>query len=182
MLLQMHGEPGSGKTTLAAALAPLLPAIHLDKDIISSALMRGGIAAEVQGPGAYETLRSIAASLLAQGHSVLLDSPCYWPGIEETGRALAARFGVPWFMIECQAPATAVEQRLASRPRVESNPTRRGAGAGRPGMYTASCERLILDTTRPIGSLVAESLAYLALPVAPMPASGLGTRASELTP
>jgi predicted kinase len=180
ILVQMHGEPGSGKTALAAALAPRVPALHLDKDIISSALIRAGIAPEVQGPGAYESLRSLAASLVAQGHSVILDSPCYWPAIEESGRALAARFGMPWFMIECQSPAAVVEHRLAIRPRLESNPTQRGAGAGRPGMYTPTCERLILDSTRPLESLVSDSLAYLAASLARRPASGFGTRASEL--
>lgn len=157
----MHGEPGSGKTTLAAALAPRIPALHLDKDVISSALIRGGIAADEQGPGAYEALRSLAESFLKQGHSVVLDSPCYWPGIEESGRAIAARFGIPWAMIECQSPAPVVELRLATRARLESNPTERGAGAGRPGMYSPTCERLILDTTRPVEHLAAEALEYL---------------------
>ena len=157
----MHGEPGSGKTTLAAALAPRVPALHLDKDVISSALIRGGIAPAEQGPGAYETLRSLAASFLAQGHSVILDSPCYWPAIEESGRAIAARFRILWFMIECQSPPAVVEHRLASRARLESNPARRGAGAGRPGMYQPVCERLILDTRQPLESLVADALSYL---------------------
>jgi predicted kinase len=181
IVVQMHGEPGSGKTTLAAALAARLPALHLDKDVISSALMRSGIAAEAQGPGAYESLRSLAASFLAQGHSVVLDSPCFWPGIEESGRALAARFSAPWCMIECQSAPAVVEHRLATRPRLESNPTQRGAGAGRPGMYTPTCERLTLDSTSSLESLVSRSLAYVVKQCpAFAAASGLGTQASEL--
>lgn len=176
----MHGEPGSGKTTLAAALAPRIPALHLDKDIISSALIRGGIPPAEQGPGAYEALRSLAASFVEQGHSVVLDSPCYWPAIEESGRALAARVGIPWVMIECQSPPAVVEQRLASRARLESNPTERGAGAGRPGMYTPGCERLILDTTRPLESLVVESLAYLTAATGSGKQSDRGRRAQEV--
>jgi predicted kinase len=178
-IVQMHGEPGSGKTTLASALAPRIPALHLDKDIISSALMRGGIAAETQGPVAYEALRSLTASFLAQGHSVILDSPCYWPEIEESGRALAARFNAAWMMIECQAPSELVELRLATRPRLESNPTVRGAGAGRPGMYHPTCERLILDTSGTLESLVIDSVTYIAASSARDHAA-LGTTRSEL--
>jgi len=172
LVVQMHGEPGSGKTALARTLAPALPAIHLDKDIISSALIRAGIAPELQGPGAYESLREVARTLIAQGHSVILDSPCFWPMTEEKGRALAADFGATWAMIECRCPGDVIEQRLATRERLESHPLRRGAGAGRPGMYEPTCERLVLDSTRSVEELVAEAIAYLT--------SGLGTRNSEL--
>ena len=76
-VVQMHGEPGSGKTTLARALAPALPAIDLDKDVISSALIRSGIAQESQGPAAYESLREVARALLTQGRC----------GVSSTARA-----------------------------------------------------------------------------------------------
>ena len=160
-VVQMHGEPGSGKSTLARALAPALPAIHLDKDILSSALIRAGVAPDLQGPGAYESLREVARSLMAQGYSVILDSPCFWPMNEEKGRALAADFDATWTMIECKCPADVVEHRLTTRERLASHPLRRGEGAGRPGMYEPTCDRLVLDSTRTVAALVAEGMRYL---------------------
>ena len=161
LVVQMHGEPGSGKTALARALAPAIPAIHLDKDVISSALIRAGIAPELQGPGAYESLREVARSLMTQGYSVILDSPCFWPMNEDKGRALAAGFGATWAMIECKCPGEVVEHRLATRERLESHPRCRGEGSERPGMYEPTCERLVLDSTRPVADLVAEAIRYL---------------------
>ena len=89
ILVQMHGEPGSGKTTLATALAPRIPAIHIDKDVIMTAMIRSRLPREVAGPVSYETIWEFAGSLLSQGYSVIVDSPAYWPQIEGRGRGVA---------------------------------------------------------------------------------------------
>jgi predicted kinase len=160
IVVQMHGEPGSGKSTLARALGQSLPAVVLDKDVIHSALLRSGVDPSAAGGASYESMRAVARELLAGGHSVIFDSPCFWPQIETGGRTIAADFGSPWMMIECVCPAELVEHRLATRARLESNPFQRGAGAGRPGMYAPACERLILDATQPLDTLVEQALAY----------------------
>jgi predicted kinase len=154
----MHGEPGSGKSTLARALGRALPAVVIDKDVIHSALLRAGVDPTVAGGASYESMRALARPLLEDGRSIIFDSPCFWPQIETDGRAIAADFGAPWMMIECVCPSDLVEHRLATRERLESNPLQRGAGAGRPGMYVPACERLALDTRRPVEELVAEAL------------------------
>lgn len=166
VVVQMHGEPGSGKSKLARALGAELGAVVVDKDILATGPIRGGVSFENAGAIAYETLWLLLPSLLEQGFSVVVDSPCYWPAIEETGRAFAARFGAGYLMIECRCPAEVVESRLATRERLESNPATRGAGVGRPGQYTPSCERLIVDTTKPLNGLLLAALEYF---------QGLGT-------
>lgn len=189
LLVQMHGDPGSGKSTLAKAIGVALPAIVIDKDAIKSPMMNGGIAAQLAGGVAHDILRELAADFIEAGHSVVMDSPCGWPIIEERGRALAARVGVPWFMIELTCPFDVIDARLASRTARLSNPTTRQDWEARPGTYRPSCERLVLDGTRPIEDLVQEALVYLTKsphPPTPSPAaasegerhSALGSRES----
>lgn len=165
MILQMHGEPGSGKTTLAKALGPRIPAIHIDKDIIASAIMYIGIPKELAGPASYEVMWDLSKSLLAQGHSVIADSPAFWPIIEQTGHGLAREMGANYFMIEttCAAPDE-LDRRLATRERLLSNPELRYEGQ-RPGTREPSRDRLILDSTRPIEEMVKTALEYLGVAV-----------------
>ena len=157
----MHGDPGSGKSTLAREIGRRLPAIVIDKDTISSALLRSGVDRALVGPASYEAMRALAAELLEAGHSVVLDSPCGWPSIEENGRALAARFGVAWAMIETVCPDDELDRRLAVRSRLESQPVRREDWYARPGSARPGCERLTLDSMRPADEMADAAVAYL---------------------
>lgn len=163
MLLQMHGEPGSGKTTLARALAPRIPAVHLDKDVVMSAIVRTRIPAEVAGPASYEATWDVAGSLLEQGHSVIVDCPAYWPVIEERGRGLARTHGAVYYLIEtvCEDRGE-IERRLLTREALLTNPRERIDWLSIPGTREPSRERLKLDTSQPVASLLESALAYLA--------------------
>jgi predicted kinase len=158
--IQMHGEPGSGKSTLARALGAALPALVVDKDKIATGAMRAGVPFTQAGAVAYEALWLLLPSLLEQGHSVIHDSPCYWPNIEQQGRAIAARCTAGYAMIEVTCAPAVIEQRLASRVALESNPTKRVTDQ-RPGMYRPSCPRLTVDGTRPLAELVEIAVGYI---------------------
>jgi predicted kinase len=160
-LIQMHGYPGSGKSTVARAVGRALPAIVLDNDVIKSALIRTGTPFEAVGPPSHEVLRALASNFLEDGHSVILDTPCFWPVIEEATRALAAQHGAKWVMLQTICPVDVVDKRLAERVRLESNPERRDLGPMRPGMYIPDCKRMALDTMRPIEENVTIALAYI---------------------
>lgn len=162
VLVQMHGDPGSGKTTLARELAQRLPAIHLDKDVIGSAILKARIPREVAGPAAYEVLWDMARALLGQGHSVIIDSPTFWPVIEQRGRGLARDTRVRYAMIEtrCDDPDE-LDRRLAARETLPTHPRERHDWLTVPGTAEPGRNRLILDSRQPIAALVDAALAYV---------------------
>jgi len=161
IVVQMHGDPGSGKSALARAIGRMLPAIVIDKDAISSPLLAAGLDAPAAGAAAYEIVRELAADFLNDGHSVIRDSPCAWPAIEERGRALAARAGASWAMIETTCPGPILDARLVQRTPRLSQPKARQAWYDRPGTYRPSCQRLVLDSTLPVEQLTVEAIRYL---------------------
>lgn len=71
MLIVFSGLPGSGKTTIARALASHLRAAYLRIDTIEQALRNGGLA-EV-GKAGYEVANALARSNLALGNRVVAD-------------------------------------------------------------------------------------------------------------
>ncbi|QLL15806.1 AAA family ATPase [Pseudomonas chlororaphis] len=78
MLIVFSGLPGSGKTTIARALASHLRATYLRIDSIEQALRNGGMA-EV-GKAGYEVANALARSNLALGNRVVAD--CVNPVVE----------------------------------------------------------------------------------------------------
>lgn len=162
LVVQMHGVPGSGKSTVARALARRLGAVVIDKDVIKAALLRSGVSEEQAGPAAYEVYFDMAASMVRLGHSVILDNPVYWPSVDERWRALAREAGSPLLIIECLCgDDTELRRRLATRDAVESQPREPLDLHRRPGTIEVTCERLTLDTLRPLDDIVEEALAYV---------------------
>ena len=182
VVIQMHGHPGSGKSALARALGAAFRAVVIDKDVIASALIRAGTAWGEAGAPAYEVMNAQAERFLADGHAVVMDSPCFWPAIEKNTRRMAAEAGVPWVMIETSCPDYLRDLRLAARVRLESNPVERDLGPMRPGMYHPECERLVLDSRRSVGDMVNAALSYLAshgLALTPDPSPDSASLAGE---
>ena len=161
-LIQMHGEPGSGKTTIARALAPCIPAIHLDKDVVMTAIMEASIPRELAGPASYESMRAVARGILQQGQSVILDSPAFWPIIESSARGLANESGATFLMIECRCQNKhEIDRRLATRERLPTHPRERHDWLAVPGTCEPGSRRLVLDTTLPVEKNVCRALQYV---------------------
>lgn len=180
-VIQMHGQPGSGKSTLARALGRALHVIVLDKDLFKSALLDAGIGADAAGPAAYGVYFAVAATLLAQHRSLVLDNPVFWPDALAHSRRVAAAAGARYRMIECVCPdQRELARRLQSRDAMPSQPRTPLDLAQYPGAaaVTAGAERLTLDTTRPFHQILAEALAYVrerpaALASGPRAAAGI---------
>src|SRR4051812_48552783 len=100
-LLQMAGECGSGKSTLSRALAKKTGAVFIDYDVVKSACLDSGTSWEMAGRVGYEASRALAGSLLKEGVSVILDSPCRFQQIIDEGSAIASKYGATYAYIEC---------------------------------------------------------------------------------
>ena len=107
VLVVMSGLPGTGKSTLARALASASGAVHLRIDVIEQAIVRSGLAAQPLGPVGYEVGYALAEDMLRQGHPVIADSVNPLPVTRDAWREVAAKSGVGWVDVEvvCSDPA-----------------------------------------------------------------------------
>lgn len=114
LLVQMSGAPGTGKSTLARAVAPELHAAVLDHDMIKATLTEhmplpalagapasGARPDQAAGRASYTLARRLAASLLDTGITVILDSPCFYTEQLDAGQQVAADHGAGYRYVEC---------------------------------------------------------------------------------
>jgi predicted kinase len=73
MLIVFSGLPGSGKTTIARALAARRPATYLRIDAIEQAIRDAQVLAAKVGPAGYIVATALAESNLAIGTTVIAD-------------------------------------------------------------------------------------------------------------
>ena len=100
-LIVVGGLPGTGKTTLARALARSLGAVYLRVDAVETPLLRAGI--EVGALG-YEMVRELALSNLSLGAQVVVDLVNPLPVTRRIWTDLAALLDVPLVVVECVVP------------------------------------------------------------------------------
>ena len=163
-LLQMAGEPGTGKSTLARAIGRSTGAVVLDKDYIKAPLLDGGLSEDPAEGLAYDVFFSIAASVLDQGHSIVLDSPAFTPGVVERGQKIARKVKVPYRIIECCCDRSTQEVRVNSRRALSSQLATMEkvlAVMQRPGIVSLEAPHLTVDTTHLEFESLKLALSYL---------------------
>jgi predicted kinase len=97
VLVILSGLPGTGKTTLARAVAATLNAIHLRIDSIEQALR--SIGREIEGDG-YVVAYALAEDNLRLAHIVIADCVNPWPLTRAAWRSVAQRTGVRAIEVE----------------------------------------------------------------------------------
>lgn len=184
-LVAVGGLSGSGKTTVARALAPSLGrapgAVVLRTDVIRKRL--AGVApgvrlpAEAYGAAAsrrvYGELARLAGLVLSTGHSAVADAVFAHPeersAIEAAGRDAQAPFMGVWLEAPVERLVQRVESRTGDASDATSDVVRRQAGYD---LGTIAWKRL--DAERPVGHLAEEVKALLP--------DGLGAARCPATP
>ncbi|WP_159350670.1 AAA family ATPase [Roseomonas harenae] len=116
MLIVFSGLPGTGKTTLARAIAAERGATWLRIDAIEQALRASGALAGGVGPAGYMVGYALAEANLRLGQAVVADSVNPLGITRAAWRAVAARAGVPCLEIELVcADATEHRRRVENR-------------------------------------------------------------------
>ena len=126
-LLVVAGLSGTGKTTLARALAPLIGpapgAVVLRSDVIRKHLAGTAetepLPPEGYGPEmtarVYDEICARAAAILAAGHAVIADAVFARPAERAAIEAAAARAGVPFDGLWLEAPPDTLTARVTAR-------------------------------------------------------------------
>jgi predicted kinase len=99
MLIILGGLPGSGKTTIARALAQRLNAVHVRVDTIEQAILVSGIA-DAPGPAGYIVAYGVAGDNLTLGRTVVADSVNALQITRAAWLSVAQRAGVPSVEVE----------------------------------------------------------------------------------
>lgn len=104
-LIIFSGLPGTGKSSLAEALAKDLGIPVFAKDWLEATLLRSDLKPTTEdkplGFAGYELLTVLAERQLMLGQSVILDSVAATENIRARWRQLARHYSADWRVIEC---------------------------------------------------------------------------------
>jgi predicted kinase len=171
LLIVFAGLPGTGKSSLARAVAREMRAVYLDKDTVKDCAVR--LAREMKldqghelaGPLSYELLVDLARDNLSVGLSVVLDSPAGYRLFREKVGRLAQTGKADLKLIECICTDESelrdrVEARGRELPshRVQDWDAYQGSRARFEGLTE---RRLVVDTAESLGLNLRKVLAYL---------------------
>jgi predicted kinase len=170
VLILVGGGPGTGKTTLARALAERLGAQSISTDDVRSDMVRRGeligepglLGEGLYSPGnvdaVYDAALRQAHLGLCDGRTVILDGTWADPRHRDLARALATQAAAVMVEIACAAALEISVGRIRTRTRTTSQVTPEIATAladrdhgGWPGAH-------LIDTTRPPTDCVDEAL------------------------
>ena len=157
LLVALGGLPGSGKTTLAAALAPRLGAAVCRVDALEAAMWHAGIGRDQPtGLAAYAVAHAAARTTLTAGTAVVVDAVNPVAEAREGWVALADEVGARLVPVEVVCPDP-VEHRRRVAERISDLP-----GFAVPTWEQVQAmdyepwvgERVLVDARRPLGEQV----------------------------
>ena len=169
-LIMVGGGPGTGKTTLAAALSESIGAVLISTDDVRAALAsRGDISGEpgalgegLYAPGnidaVYAAVLGEARRNLREGRTVVLDGTWSDPRNRDRARAVAADAQAEMVELCCAAPLDASVGRIRARTHTTSQVTPEIATALAGRDHGDWPQAHLIDTTRPPAEASAEAL------------------------
>jgi len=114
-LILMRGYPGTGKSTIARAIAAALHAPLIDRDILrQKAVDIFGNLPHV-GRFSYELMFALTEEQLGLGLSVVVDTPLTYRTTYEQAKELAQTFHAPMLVVHCQCSPEVQKRRLEGR-------------------------------------------------------------------
>jgi aminoglycoside phosphotransferase family enzyme/predicted kinase len=128
-LLVVCGQIGTGKSTIAERLSDQTGFTVLNSDVIRKRIAgllpsartatnyQAGLYTPEFTRRTYDTLHAAAEEELRDGRGIIIDATYKDPEHRRLVRELSEQCQVPVLFVECQAPATTVEQRLQQRER-----------------------------------------------------------------
>ena len=111
----MRGYPGTGKSTIARAIATALDAPLIDRDIIRQmgVDILGNLAAI--GRFSYELMFALTREHLKLGLSAVVDTPLTYRTTYEQAKQMAETFSIPMLVVHCKCPPEVQKCRLEGR-------------------------------------------------------------------
>lgn len=157
--------PGTGKSTLASAIADAIPVVSLRVDAIEAAMRRYGIPPEQSGVAAYSITHAVAIPHLCRGQVVVADAVSSVESARAGWVETAAASGEELRVIEVVCPDPAEHRRRVERRDNDlpgfALPTWEQVERVAREYEPRQDDRLVLDSTRPLAATVAEALAFL---------------------
>jgi predicted kinase len=163
-VVMMAGLPGTGKSTLATALAKQLGFVIIDKDRIHSAMIAKGWDKTASAEVAYEVAFWLLDDLVnQQEHAVIFDSAGRQPFIFARLQAICAQHPTPLKVIHCRAATHERSRRLSLRPSIGSQlQTNQFTDAEDYAFYAyLPDQRFIADTTHGVAQVLPACVTYL---------------------
>ena len=170
MIVIMAGLPGTGKSTLARALAQRLPGAVLDKDVIRAALFQPAHVeySPAQDDFCQEIMLQTAAYLLAKDAElhVLLDGRTFSRRYQrDRVIEFCEQVGTSWAVLECVCAEQTALGRLAEAVAQKTHP----AANRTPKLYRQIREawepidppKFVIDTDASLDSCADQALRYL---------------------